>query len=219
MAERIHALASLIPECECFADIGCDHGKLSELVLEQGTASRAIASDISEKSLEKARQRLSGRGNVDFRLGDGLCVLAPGEADVICIAGMGGREMIRILSENAHAAQQARALVLGAQRNQEQLRSFLRSSGYRISTERVVRDRGHYYPLMLVERGHDEREGDPFWDYVAQGSTADPVYREYLMDLHRRTQIRIRGLVTSDADSERLGFLRHVCAAIEEIFT
>ena len=35
---------------------------------------------------------------IDFRLGDGLSVLRPGEAEVIVIAGMGGDAIVDILS-------------------------------------------------------------------------------------------------------------------------
>lgn len=50
-------MAELVPECEVFADIGCDHGILSEYIISSGKAKKVLASDISENSLAKAKER------------------------------------------------------------------------------------------------------------------------------------------------------------------
>ena len=56
MAERLKEIFSLLPECESFADVGCDHGYIAEAMLKSGKCKRAVMSDVSEKCLEKAKK-------------------------------------------------------------------------------------------------------------------------------------------------------------------
>ena len=57
---------ALIEECcgEVLADIGCDHGYVAVGAVLSGKVKRAVAIDISEKSLEKTR--LAGMGGVEI---------------------------------------------------------------------------------------------------------------------------------------------------------
>ena len=99
MSIRLKALCSLIPVCKLLIDVGCDHGFVAGYALANGLCERAIASDISEGSLSKARKNLSQFPNAQTRLGDGLSVLKEGEdPDVIVIAGMGGSLICEILA-------------------------------------------------------------------------------------------------------------------------
>ena len=53
---RLTALADLCPACRVFADIGTDHGRLGAYLLQVGRCRRALLTDISAPSLEKARK-------------------------------------------------------------------------------------------------------------------------------------------------------------------
>ena len=44
---RLSAIAGLAGRCECYADIGCDHGRLGAFMLQSGQCRRAILTDIS----------------------------------------------------------------------------------------------------------------------------------------------------------------------------
>ena len=55
LSKRLQAVAALVPECGCVADIGCDHGYTSIFLVQQGTAHRAIAMDVREGPLARAR--------------------------------------------------------------------------------------------------------------------------------------------------------------------
>ena len=107
---RLRAIADLVPAGSRLADIGTDHGYIPIDLLLDGRISAAIATDIGALPLDHARRTARCCGlteGIDFRLGDGLAPLAPGEADVIVIAGMGGDSVAAILS----AAPWARAQV------------------------------------------------------------------------------------------------------------
>ena len=56
MTSRLEKIFSVIPKCETFADIGCDHGYLAKAVLDSGKCKSAVISDISQKCLEKAKK-------------------------------------------------------------------------------------------------------------------------------------------------------------------
>ena len=84
LSPRLEAIAGLVPEgCGCLADIGTDHGYVPVSLLLEGRIRRAVAADIGALPLDHARRTAEQYGvaeKLDFRLGDGLSVLSPGEA-------------------------------------------------------------------------------------------------------------------------------------------
>lgn len=150
MSIRLNALCSLIPVCKLLIDVGCDHGFVAGYALANGLCERAIASDISEGSLSKARKNLSQFPNAQTRLGDGLSVLKEGEdPDVIVIAGMGGSLICEILALYRGGAK----LILGAQKDLYRLREFLADNGFNITEDFTVKDRNKFYDIIGASRG------------------------------------------------------------------
>ena len=93
------------------ADIGCDHGKLSAALAGSGRCPLVLACDLRPGPLEKARVTCAPYGDkVQCRLGSGLSVLEPGEADDIIIAGMGAETIIEILEAAPWVARRGFAL-------------------------------------------------------------------------------------------------------------
>ena len=77
---RLQLLADLVPVGAKLADVGTDHGYLPVWLLQQGSISRAIASDINAEPLEHARKTAAEYGvseQMDFRLCAGLEKLHP----------------------------------------------------------------------------------------------------------------------------------------------
>lgn len=156
LGPRLERGLTMLRGSQTVADIGSDHGRLAAALLQQGAARRVIACDISAPSLEKAKA-LAGRcgltGRMDFRVADGLGALAPGEADAIVIAGMGGLVMGRILREGEAVARAARRIVLQPQGNAAELRAYLYGNGYAVEAEAIALEAGRYYQLIQAHSG------------------------------------------------------------------
>lgn len=196
MGPRLRAIAALTPEgCGCLADIGADHGYIPVSLLLEGRVKRAVAADIGAMPLDHARRTAAACGveeNLDFRLGDGLSVLEPGEADVIVIAGMGGDAITEILS----AAPWSRAgplLLLQPMSKAEVLRAWLPLNGYEVFREELVQDKGVLYPILSVRGG----EMAPASDVQAWGGfllDRDPLWGLYIADRLLRLRRAASGL-------------------------
>ena len=90
---RLLAAAAYVRRGALVADIGCDHGKLAVYLARTGAARRVVAADIRPAPLARARALVEKHrcgAAVECRLGDGLHVLSPDEADDIVIAGVSG---------------------------------------------------------------------------------------------------------------------------------
>lgn len=147
---RLQAALDMLNGHSVVADIGCDHGRLTAALLQQRVCDRVIASDISEPSLEKARQLISYIGladRVSFRVGDGCAVMDPGECDAVALLGMGGTLMTRILTDCPVTLMGAEAVVLQPMRAQDDIRTYLHRHCFRIVDDRVVLDHGRYYQI------------------------------------------------------------------------
>ena len=163
---RIEKLTQMAPRVTCAADIGSDHGKLTILLIKSGKAERAIAADISRQSLIKARRNIAHAGLeelIDMRVGDGLSVLKNGECQLICVCGMGGELISRILLKDIGKLKGAR-LLLCPHNAPWELRNTLNANGFRIADECVVAENGRFYQLMLAEEGFEP----PFSDVEAE---------------------------------------------------
>ena len=153
--KRLKAIFLSIGSCETLADIGTDHGLLCLSALDSGIAKRVIATDISDKSLQKAVNLLSEHGysqKASFRVGDGLSVLKSDEADVITVSGMGGREICKMIeSANGFTAK----FVLSPQSDVQLVRKTLIENGFKILDDQIVLSLGKFYDIITVERGLD----------------------------------------------------------------
>lgn len=151
---RLLAAAKFIQGSHTVADIGCDHGRLSAALLQRGLAKHIIASDISEDSLQKARDLAARCGFTDvelsFHVSDGLSHLSPGEADTLVFAGMGGELIAKLLAAGGAAAKAAEKIIMQPMGGTTELRRFLYENGYAIQDEAMVFDAGRYYQILLA---------------------------------------------------------------------
>lgn len=160
LSKRLHHILALVPQAECVADIGTDHGYVPIWLVEQGICKRAIAMDVRKGPLQRAQDHIQEKGlggYIETRLSDGLCALHPGEAQVIVIAGMGGNTMERILEKGAGVLTDTTILILQPQSELPEFRRFLLRQGFVFLTEDMVEEDGKYYPMMKVRRGVKQR--------------------------------------------------------------
>ena len=148
---RLQTVLSLIEGEECLCDVGTDHGKLPVAALLTGRAKRAVAIDISEKSLSKARL-LAEQEGVEMRciVGDGLSALQEGEASVVVIAGMGGAEIVKILGAAPCVFPR---YIFVPHKNAPLLRAYLREKKAGILRDVAVKEGKHYY--FVIEASFD----------------------------------------------------------------
>ena len=151
---RLSAIAGLVGKCSCFADIGCDHGRLGAFLLQSGQCERAQMTDVSERSLNKARaliERLDLSRRVDFCVGDGAEALC-GPVQAAVIAGMGGTTIAGIIRQGRRKLADAR-LVLQPNVAAPELREALCECGYAVTDELVARDGRRNYIVIKAEPG------------------------------------------------------------------
>lgn len=152
MTKRLQTVFSHLAPCKKLADVGCDHGYIAKAALDAGIAESVVVSDISAPSLQKAKTLLASYGSrVKAVVCDGLA-LVDSDCDQVLIAGMGGEEIISILSSSPFLPER---LVLQPMKNADKLRKRLLSIGYRIVRDYIFQDE-RYYTLIVCERGEDE---------------------------------------------------------------
>ena len=140
-------------QCELtYADIACDHGYIGEKLLNTGVAENVIFSDISAKSLQKARNLITKSSNIKkslFFIGDGLSVIkSPIFACVI--AGVGGREIVKILKSEKQVL--SKYFVLQTSQDDLFLLNELISMGFLIVADKIIKVKNHIYRTMLVTK-------------------------------------------------------------------
>ncbi len=153
LTERLQAVALHVVG-KRLADIGTDHAYLPIALLESGRIEWAVASDLNQGPLESAVANAREKGyadQIDARIGDGLASIAPGEADTIAVAGMGGLLIAGILETGVEVARSARRLVLQPMNAQAELRQYLVTHGYEIVDETLAREGEKFYEIIAAE--------------------------------------------------------------------
>lgn len=196
LSKRMQMVANMVTNGNVVADIGCDHGFVSIYLIEHDICPRVIAMDVNEGPLLRAKDHIAKRGldsYIDIRLSDGIERLEEKEADSIVIAGMGGRLVMKILSDNMDKVRLLKEIILQPQSELHLVRRFLREQGFVIQKEDMVEEAGKYYPSMKVAyKGVDAdslldvQNGSPFleieeWYGPMLLKEKHPVLHRYLL--------------------------------------
>ncbi len=192
LSKRLTLLSQMVTEGHVLADVGTDHGYIPIYLLKQGKIPRAIAMDIRQGPLLRAREHIEEYdlgGYIETRLSDGVSSLHEGEADTILIAGMGGGIILHILEKGRNVIESAKELILQPQSEMERVREYLFQMGYEITREEMLCEDGKFYQMIALCPGERAKKGQSLL-FCRYGERLllerHPVLREYL--LYRKSQ-------------------------------
>lgn len=151
---RIEKICGEIQPCHTLCDVGCDHGYIAKCALDNNLCKRAIITDISQKSLEKAIFLLKNyieSQKVIYYHTDGFLGVKE-HIDTAVIAGMGGKEIIEILKNAKNLPEN---LVLQPMKNADYLREYI-CKDYCLIKDYIFYEGKHYYNLLSLRRGGEK---------------------------------------------------------------
>lgn len=226
LSKRLHAVASLVTEGASVADVGTDHGYIPIYLAKQGISPRIIAMDVNEGPLKRAASHIRAyhmEAQIETRLSDGVSALAPGEADTIITAGMGGALVIKILTDHPELTESIKTFILQPQSEIGKVRRFLCEHGFVIIEEDMVKEDGKYYPMMKVVHGTEAvtyEEADYLYGKLLL-EKRHPVLREFLereWELKMQIVNRLKTRVGMQS-AERIWELEQEAAMIQEVLS
>lgn len=153
LSKRLETVAGMVTPGNRVADIGCDHAYTTIYLLTNKISPYVVAMDINQGPLDRARENIEKfkvADKVSIRKSDGLEKLQAGEVDTILIAGMGGKLISQILTNNMKVVSAAKELVLQPQSEIHFVRQTLKDLGYVIIKENMLKEDGKYYVVIKL---------------------------------------------------------------------
>ena len=138
-------------------DVGSDHGYLAIRCLEEGLAAEAVCTEIHKAPAQRSEDALieAGFGGCsEVYITDGLKGVPLKAGDTVVIAGMGGLNIVDIISralkDNGYNMLENVTFVLQPQKSNDIVRKYLSKAGFVFEDESVCYDRDIFYNCMRV---------------------------------------------------------------------
>ncbi|PEN02826.1 tRNA (adenine(22)-N(1))-methyltransferase [Bacillus wiedmannii] len=157
LSKRLEEVVREIPVGSTVADIGSDHAYLPCYAIINNIATKAVAGEVVEGPFRSAQATVAESGlqdKVDVRKGNGLAVIAPGEVDVITVAGMGGALIRDILESGKGKLEGVTRLILQPNIAAHHIREWFIENGWELIHEKIVKEDGKIYEILVGERGN-----------------------------------------------------------------
>jgi len=153
LSKRLKLIADHIEKGQTMADIGTDHGFLPLYLWDNSICPKIIMTDVSKFSLNKAKvafgEYSDGEG-IDFRVGNGLKVIAEKEVDVVVISGIGGILITQILGEDLRKTLSFDKFILHPATGAGKLRYWLQKAGFLTISEGLAEEGKFICEVMAV---------------------------------------------------------------------
>lgn len=222
ISERLKTVASFVTEGMRVADIGTDHAYVPIYLIQNGKIPSALAMDVGEGPLRKAREHIKEQGltdRIETRLSDGFSAFQKGEAQSVVIAGLGGELMIQILTLGKPAISEVSEFILSPHSEIHKVRTFLMEQGFSIVKETMLYEERIYYTIIKAVYGTGDYRTEPeLWYGKRMLEERHPVLYAYLQREYAiRLQIeeKLSG-VQSENTKRRREKLKEECVRIKE---
>ena len=176
--KRIQCIGELIPEGANIADIGADHGLLEQFIAHHLKHYKILAVENKLGPLAALHESVDCLENVFVSHSDGLNQLTS-EYDTIVLAGMGGDNIIDILSKNKNKLKHVNRIIVDAHSFIPKVREEIIKYGFNIECEKIVYEKRIYYIVIsFIRNGNKENYSK---DEIEFGYKIylDPLYEDY----------------------------------------
>ncbi|MBE7071007.1 MAG: SAM-dependent methyltransferase [Ruminococcaceae bacterium] len=197
-------------------DVGSDHGLLAVSCLENGIATEVICTEIHEGPAMHSKEALKEAGFEDRSnvfVTDGLNGMSLKKGDIVVIAGMGGLNIIDIITrclenEPSELLKDVRFIVQ-PQKSVNLVRKFFAERGFVFEDESVCTDREFFYIIMRMGYDSVPYELGSFKECYGvllpgKAASGDELVKAYFAHLDEVFEIRSRSdFVVREALDER----------------
>lgn len=208
---RLNLAASFVRPGHVVCDVGTDHAYLPIRLILTGICPRAVATDVNEAPLAKARENAARYGctsRMSFYLADGLSDidLSHEKVEDILICGMGGELIAKILENAPYTREETVKCILQPMSKAADLREYLAHRGYRIEDEKLAEAAGKIYTCLHVSYDGTIRDFTPA-EYLLgvahiQRGMHDTLFADYLLREIRSVQKRQSGLLAGELPTD-----------------
>ena len=184
LSKRLKAISDFIPNKSKVIDVGADHALL-DIYLTKEKDCQCLATDISSKCLEKAKENIKKYNvNVETKVTDGLQGIKLKD-EIIVLAGMGTKTILNIIPDNL-----TNDLVISSHHDLVTLRREMHKKGYYIFNEKVIFDK-YYYVIMYFKKGRKKTNY-----YISPFLTSNKEYMTYLLKKYEKIYYHTKDKIT-----------------------
>ena len=209
LSARLKAVAGMVTKGNRVCDVGCDHGYISIYLVKNDVSPYVYAMDVNKGPLLRAKEHILDYGyadKIETILSDGLVALGDRDSDALICAGMGGKLIIKILTEGMKQVLKMRELVLQPQSEIHLVREFLRNQGFYIDKEDMIFEDGKYYPMMhVIIESEKQNEDNPVFDKFGPCLLKEkhPVLKDFL-EYTKSTLDEINTRLVSEEQTDKI---------------
>lgn len=148
--KRLMDIINLIDKGKNVIDIGTDHGLVPLYLAKNGISEDILATDISEKSLEKLKLALDEDTEkiIRTKVTDGFKNIKKAHNQIAIIAGMGANTIMDIIKASMNFARNLDYMILASNINTEKLRIFLSENDFIIINDFLSFENDKYYDII-----------------------------------------------------------------------
>lgn len=159
---RLDFIASLTKGLDTIVDVGCDHAYTLINAINNYGVKKGYGIDVVDGPIEAAKKNVN-----DANLNDSIEIIKSNgfeqfdkPVDGIVISGMGGMNIVDILSYDIDYVKNAKRLVLSAHNDTPRLRFFLINNLFKIVDEYMIEENNHIYEILVVTNEKLDRKYD-----------------------------------------------------------
>ena len=176
--KRLEVIGDLIHEGAYVADIGADHGLLECYIASHLKDYHILAVENKKGPMSALSAATKDIPNINLSLSDGIEEITK-EYDTIVLAGMGGDNIINILSRFPEKLKTIKNIIVDAHSFIPKVRKTLIDFGFDIETEKLVFEAGVYYIIISFKRNSKQKTYSEDELLFGYNLAKDPLFKDY----------------------------------------
>ena len=223
LSPRLKTISDMV-SCDTILDVGTDHGKLPIYLVKIDKIKKAYASDLNDGPVKSCIDNVKAfnlENRIEVIKSDGLRNIDMGIAKTLCIAGMGGELIVKILNDSFDKTKLFEEIILQPMTHIEELKAYLFDAGYNITEEKLVIDSGKIYDVfkvVLTDKKEQYNEVDLMVSPVLI-KNKDKLLSKFVEKIIKRLKAKITGINSSgNVNEEELAKYSNLLFEVERIY-
>lgn len=208
LSKRLSTVATYVRDGAFVADIGTDHAYLPIYLIKNKIAVKALASDINEGPILRAKENIfkfSLNDKIIVKVANGLDGIEEFSPTDVMICGMGGELICQIIDSSQYIKSKGIRLILQPMTSIKELREYLQNGFFTVGESIVLEDNKIYQVICVEYDGKFHKMSDAELELGKLNiESRNYEFGVLLESLIRKKEKMLQGLKTGGYDTQEI---------------